>query len=97
MPRAAPIISAAGTSPPEHFRPGGPHALVTGRCVFAFDRDKGRFRLESLHPGHDLAEVLDACKGKVGVNIELKYYGHDQQLEQRVVLETFCLHAELTL
>lgn len=32
-----------------------------------------------------LAEVLDTCKGKVGVNIELKYYGHDQQLEQRVI------------
>ncbi len=32
-----------------------------------------------------LGEVLDACKGKVGVNIELKYYGHDKQLEQRVV------------
>ncbi|MBN2292313.1 MAG: glycerophosphodiester phosphodiesterase [Pirellulales bacterium] len=32
-----------------------------------------------------LAQVLDACKGKVGVNIELKYYGHDKQLEKRVV------------
>lgn len=32
-----------------------------------------------------LAEVLRLCKDKVGVNIELKYYGHDQQLEQRVV------------
>jgi len=32
-----------------------------------------------------LAEVLDECQGKVGVNIELKYYGHDEQLEQRVV------------
>ena len=31
-----------------------------------------------------LAEVLDACKGKAGVNIELKYYGHEVQLEQRV-------------
>jgi glycerophosphoryl diester phosphodiesterase len=31
-----------------------------------------------------LGEVLDACKGKVGVFIELKYYGHDQQLEERV-------------
>jgi glycerophosphoryl diester phosphodiesterase len=31
-----------------------------------------------------LAEVLDLCKGKIRVNIELKYYGHDQQLEQRV-------------
>ena len=32
-----------------------------------------------------LVEVLQLCKDKVGVNIELKYYGHDQQLEQRVV------------
>ena len=31
-----------------------------------------------------LAQVLDACKGKIRVNIELKYYGHDEQLEQRV-------------
>lgn len=32
-----------------------------------------------------LQEVLQLCKDKIGVNIELKYYGHDQQLEQRVV------------
>jgi len=32
-----------------------------------------------------LAQVLETCKGKIRVNIELKYYGHDQQLEQRVV------------
>lgn len=31
-----------------------------------------------------LAEVLTTCRGRVGVNIELKYYGHDKQLEQRV-------------
>ena len=31
-----------------------------------------------------LAQVLDLCKGKIKVNIELKYYGHDEQLEQRV-------------
>ncbi len=32
-----------------------------------------------------LAQVLEMCKGKAGVDIELKYYGHDQQLEQRVI------------
>ena len=32
-----------------------------------------------------LAEVLAYCQGKIQVNIELKYYGHDQNLEQRVV------------
>ena len=32
-----------------------------------------------------LVEVLEEAKGKARVVIELKYYGHDQQLEQRVV------------
>ncbi len=32
-----------------------------------------------------LAEVLDTCKGRIGVNIELKYYGHDERLEERVI------------
>ncbi len=32
-----------------------------------------------------LAEVLEACRGRVRLNIELKYYGHDQNLEQRVI------------
>lgn len=41
-----------------------------------------RFRKERLPT---LAEVLQLCKGKVHVNIELKYYGHDQKLEQRVI------------
>lgn len=54
------FVSAPGTSVPEVYRPGGPHALVTGKALFRFDRDRRRFRLESLHPGHDLAEVLDA-------------------------------------
>ena len=29
------------------------------QIVFAFDRDRGRFRLESLHPGTTLEEVRD--------------------------------------
>jgi len=32
-----------------------------------------------------LREVLDLAKGRVGVFIELKYYGHDQNLEEKVV------------
>ena len=53
------FISAAGVSPDNHYRPGGPHALVTGRCIFAFDRESGRFRLQSVHPGHSVAEVRE--------------------------------------
>ncbi len=32
-----------------------------------------------------LSDVLEAARGKAGVVIELKYYGYDEQLEQRVV------------
>ena len=53
------FISAPGTSPDNVYRQGGPHALITDRCLFAFDRDKQRFRLESVHPGHTLEEVRD--------------------------------------
>jgi glutaconate CoA-transferase subunit B len=52
------FISAPGISPANVYRPGGPYALVTGRCVFGFDRKRGRFRLHSVHPGHTIDEVL---------------------------------------
>ncbi|MDX1381233.1 MAG: glycerophosphodiester phosphodiesterase family protein [Xanthomonadales bacterium] len=32
-----------------------------------------------------LEEVLALCRDRIGVNIELKYYGREKQLEQRVV------------
>lgn len=54
------FISAAGTSPEGEYRPGGPHALVTGLCVFRFDKDKARFRLESTHPGVSAGDVREA-------------------------------------
>src|SRR6185312_16633522 len=38
------FVSAPGWSPPEVYRPGGPVALVTNRCVFGFDRALKRFR-----------------------------------------------------
>ena len=53
------FISAPGTSAPNVYRPGGPHALVTGLCVFLFERARGRFRLASVHPGHSVEEVRD--------------------------------------
>ena len=41
------------------FDAGGPIALVTNRCLFRFDRDGRRFRLESVHPGHTVEEVAE--------------------------------------
>lgn len=54
------FVSAPGVGPPGVYRAGGPVALVTGRCVFAFDRAAARFRLESLHPGETLQSVRDS-------------------------------------
>jgi glutaconate CoA-transferase subunit B len=53
------FISAPGGSPDNTFRPGGPIALITNRCLFDFDRERRRFRLASVHPGHTVEEVLD--------------------------------------
>ncbi len=54
------FVSAAGTSPPGVWRRGGPYALVTGKAVFMFNRDRGRFRLVSVHGGATPEEVRDA-------------------------------------
>ncbi len=56
------MISAPGLSPPGIFRRGTAQALVTGKCVFAFDAARGRFRLASLHPG-ETAETIRAATG----------------------------------
>jgi glutaconate CoA-transferase subunit B len=53
------FITATGASPSNVHRPGGPLALVTNRCVFMFDRGRRRFRLDSVHPGHAAADVVD--------------------------------------
>jgi glutaconate CoA-transferase, subunit B len=53
------FISAPGTSAGNVYRPGGPIALITNRCLFAFDRERGCFRLASVHPGHSVAEVVE--------------------------------------
>jgi glutaconate CoA-transferase subunit B len=51
------FISAPGVSEPNVYRPGGPHALVTGRCVFEFDKDRRKFSLTSRHPGQSADDI----------------------------------------
>jgi glutaconate CoA-transferase, subunit B len=58
VPRVS-FISAAGGNPPNVYRPGGAVALVTSRCLFGFDRERRRFQLASVHPGHGVAEVAE--------------------------------------
>ncbi len=53
------FVSAPGASDPNVYRHGGPIALVTNRCVFSFDKNKRRFRLETVHPGHTVEDVAE--------------------------------------
>jgi glutaconate CoA-transferase subunit B len=53
------FVSAPGGNDENVFRPGGPIALITNRCLFSFDRAGKRFRLQSIHPGHTVEEVIE--------------------------------------
>ena len=53
------FVSAPGGSAENVYRPGGPIALVTNRCVFGFDKTRRRFRLDSVHPDHSVDEVVE--------------------------------------
>lgn len=53
------FVSAPGASPANVYRPGGPYKMVTGLGLFGFDRQRRRFNLESVHPGHSVQEIRD--------------------------------------
>ncbi len=50
------FVSAAGVSPPNEYRPGGPRHLVTGRALFDFAA--GRFVLRNVMPGQTVEEIV---------------------------------------
>lgn len=64
------FISAPGVSPEGVFRSGGPIALLTGKGLFRFDKTRPGFDLESIHPGHDLAEIKQATGFRFGHDAE---------------------------
>jgi glutaconate CoA-transferase subunit B len=51
------FVSAPGWSPPGVERRGGPVALLTGKALFSWQKEKRRFRLESVHPGSSAEDV----------------------------------------
>ena len=53
------FISAPGASEPGVHRVGGPYAMLTELGLFSFDRERRRFRLESVHPGRSMEEIRD--------------------------------------
>jgi len=50
------FVSAPGSSEGIE-RPGGPHALLTSKALFGFDRQRRRFSLRSVHGGASGAEI----------------------------------------
>lgn len=53
------FISAPGVSEAGIYRRGGPHALLTNAALFSFQRDVGRFRLESVHRGRTARDIRE--------------------------------------
>jgi glutaconate CoA-transferase subunit B len=51
------FVSAPGVTDETVYRRGGPHALLTNAALFSFQREAGRFRLESTHPGYHSRDV----------------------------------------
>ncbi|MBS7812150.1 CoA synthetase [Roseococcus pinisoli] len=61
-------ISAPGISEPGVYRRGHAQALVTGRCVFTFHPDRGRFSLTSVHEG----ETVESVRAMTGFDFDVE-------------------------
>ena len=59
-------ISAAGSSPPDTLRLGGPSKIITPKATFGFDKAAGVLRLESVHPPYTLDEIRENTGFDVG-------------------------------
>jgi glutaconate CoA-transferase, subunit B len=53
------FVSAPGWSPPGVERRGGPQALLTGKALFLWQKDRRRFLLQSVHPGSSAGEIRE--------------------------------------
>jgi glutaconate CoA-transferase subunit B len=59
-------VSAAGSTPPDVLRLGGPSKVVTPKATFRFDRDAGVLELETIHPPW----TLDDIRAHTGFELE---------------------------
>jgi len=76
------FISAPGVSEDGVFRSGGPIALLTSKGLFRFDKTRPGFELQSIHPGHDLAEIRDATGFQ---------FAHDDEPQQTALPDRYTL------
>jgi glutaconate CoA-transferase, subunit B len=69
------FVSAPGWSPPEVQRRGGPVALLTGKALFAWNEERRRFRLESVHA----PDTEDSIRNQTGFEFEADHPGETPQ------------------
>ena len=53
------FISAAGSTPPDVLRHGGPSKVLTPKATFKFDKESGRLHLESVHPPYTVEHIVE--------------------------------------
>jgi glutaconate CoA-transferase, subunit B len=61
------FISAAGSSPPNVVRLGGPIKVITPKAIFRFDKEAAYLRLDSIHPPYSLDEIRENTGFDLGV------------------------------
>lgn len=52
-------ISAAGASPDNVLRLGGPSKVITPKAIFRFDKDEGCLKLDSIHPPYTIDDIRE--------------------------------------
>jgi glutaconate CoA-transferase subunit B len=62
------FVSAAGSSPPDVVRLGGPSKVITPKATFRFVPEVGCLRLESIHPPCTLDEIRENTGFDLGVD-----------------------------
>ncbi|MBC7778588.1 MAG: hypothetical protein H7125_00650 [Proteobacteria bacterium] len=60
------FVSAAGSTPPDVLRLGGPSKVVTPKATLRFAADEAQLRLESVHPGHSIDQVRESTGFDLG-------------------------------
>jgi glutaconate CoA-transferase subunit B len=62
------FVSAAGSSPDNVVRLGGPSKVITPKAVFVFDEKAACLRLDSIHPPYTLEEIRENTGFDLGVS-----------------------------
>lgn len=76
------FISTPGVSDANTYRTGGPYAMVSPLCLMGFDKDRRRFHLKSVHPGHTVEEVRD----NTGFDFDVPDHVPETEMPTRTVL-----------